>query len=465
MCKINMIFLCAAKIMSIRRHFCHFLNLHKQISGVEGRYHAGVCPCNVCTDFQNGLSQKNYNPIFFHSLLSRYVCPSGIWRGGNEKNKAALKPVPISRMCEVTQQSKSKIPKIIVFGNIHSDVIGFLAALEHANVISSDLKRAHVSQSSPVRYPIVPLAFGDVADNEIIEEVVVVCCGDMLDSHRPSDYTSYDEGNIHEEIDLLQVIEYLNTLPGLTVVCTSGNHEAMRKEYGNYAAMRKEHNSKKNPKDEYKYKKKSQVEWPVEHLSAYIGCHFPLMIRIGKCVFCHMLPDDMGRFSSLYPEANGNGMQYLNKLFFQYMLSPTAQLQSKEYAAICKVLWNRKIAQSKGCDDLRAFSQFLGIHHGSVYFIGHTKATCPSEIPSESRNCKVNAHVHLCKDSQSKFRVHAMDTHWPVAFKRDDAISQDVNYAVVSHAGGDVVVEPRICHLQLPNRPKSSGFGQMRVFN
>ena len=435
--------------MSIRRHFCHFLNLHKQMSGVEGQYHVGVCICSVCTDFEKKKHKKKHDPIFFHSLFSRYSCPSGIWQGGNEKKNAALKPVPISRMREVTQHPnskvKSKVPKIIVFGDIHSDVIGFLAALEHANVISSDLKRAHVPQASP--------AFGDVADNEIIEEVVVVCCGDMLDGHRPSDYTSYDEGNIREEIDLLQIIEYLNTLPALTVVCTSGNHEAMRKEY----------NPTKHPNEEYKYKKKSQVEWPVAHLSAYIGCHFPLMIRIGKCVFCHTLPDDMGRFSELYPKANGHGMQYLNELFFEYMLSPTAQLHSwdNRYAAIAKVLWDRKIAQSEGCNDLRAFSQFLGIHHGSVYFIGHTKAKCPSE----SKSCKVNAHVHLCKDKESKFRVHAMDTHWPVAFKRHDAISQDVNYAVVSHVGGDALVEPRVCRLRLQHQPNSKGFGQMRVFN
>jgi len=312
------------------------------------------------------------------------------------------------------EEHKAKIRKIIVFGDIHRDLIGFIVALHEAGMIDKMLQYANF-------------------DKERID--VVVSCGDIIDGHRSS-RNPYNEGNKREEIDLFQVIEYLNSLRGkskmgLYVVSTCGNHESMRKE-----------NNIKN-------KGEDQVDWPVEHLSNYMAQHFPLMIQIGKCVFSHTLPNDMQSFSHLVGDiGQGGAIEHLNHLFFNYMVDAESTLRMDKNAALYKMLWDRDVIENI-CEGIGDFRSFLKCED-CIFFIGHTNAQC-----YKKEYCNPDGYQKgLCN-----YKVHAMDTNWSRSFMTQPVDKQVISYAIVT----DIHVQPKVEAQKIDKvfRPRPLQFGEI----
>ena len=391
-------------------HFRHLLNLHKQHYKIEGTYNVNECKCMVCFNASNHpppqifsnsdewlQSSKNKTQPPLHTLVKQNS------RNSSSCTTGTVHPGSINY---------NEIPsKIIVFGDIHRDVIGFLAALEDAGVITCGLERVKFM-------------------NGCVEDIVVVCCGDMIDGHRPTGESRYIAGNIREEMDLFQMIEYLNGLEGLRVLCTAGNHEVMRSENDN-TYMGK------------------QVYWDRKDLSKDVAYHFPLIITIGNCVFSHSLPNKLHEFCAEgYHEKSRqeNGLQYLNKLFFNFMLDTSKNLQN--VPLLYSVLWDRDIVNYKNCGGLDEYTDFLGCKPNSIFFIGHTKPDCKAH-----EVCNKNIHVELCHE-HNNYRVHAMDTHWPLAFMNTSRDTQSINYAVVTNINKTPLVKARVCRLKMQPQQK-----------
>ena len=386
------------------QHFMHYINLHKQKCGVTGRYNVEPCPCSICSDFK----QSGQSRMFMNCIGE---CKE--WTTPQSTSKAPYYKVALDAL----EENKAKIRKVIVLGDIHRDLIGFIVALYEAGIIDERLQYANV-------------------DKERID--VVVSCGDIIDGHRTSE-NPYNEGNEREEIDLFQVIEYLNSLRGkskmgLYVVSTCGNHESMRKE-GNI-----------------KNKGEDQVDWPVGHLSNYMAQHFPLMIQIGKCVFSHTLPNDMKSFSRLVGDiGQGGAIDHLNNLFFNYMVDVESTLRMDKNAALYKMLWDRDVIENI-CDGIGDFRSFLKCED-CIFFIGHTNAQC-----YKKKHCNPDGYQKgLCN-----YKVHAMDTNWSKSFLTQPVKKQVISYAIVTDIHGQPKVEAaKIDKVFQHQRPRPLQFGEI----
>ena len=117
------------------KHFRHFLNLHKQCYKIEGSYSDNECKCTVC------FNASNHPPPQIFSNSDEWM------RSSRNKTQPPLHTLVNQSLKETSRCTEgtvhpgainhNEIPlKIIVFGDIHRDVIGFLAALEHAGVIT-----------------------------------------------------------------------------------------------------------------------------------------------------------------------------------------------------------------------------------------------------------------------------------------------------------------------------------------
>lgn len=386
------------------QHFMHYINLHKEKCGVPGRYNVEPCPCVICSEFkESGRSRMFVNCT---GECKEWTTPQTT---SKPYYKVALNSI---------EEHKAKIRKIIVFGDIHRDLIGFIVALHEAGIIDKELQ-----------YPKFGEGFIDV----------VVSCGDIIDGHRSSK-NPYNEGNEREEIDLFQVIEYLNSLRGesnigLYVVSTCGNHESMRKE------------------NNTKHKGEDQVDWPVEHLSNYMAQHFPLMIQIGKCVFSHTLPNDMKSFSRLVGDiGQGGAISHLNNLFFNYMVDANSELHMDENAALYKMLWDRDVIENI-CDGIGDFSNFLQCKD-CIFFIGHTNAQC-----YKKDYCNADGYQKgLCN-----YKVHAMDTNWSRSFMTQPVKEQVISYAIVTDIHDQPKVEAKkvVKVFENDGRPRPLQFGEI----
>ena len=400
----------------ICNHFRNFLNIQKDFCSkldlIEGRYHNACCMCPYCTNSRNLNIFTNTEKWKPPQRLNTKEPPEAVFKEGT-----LLFPFIENDI------------KVIVFSDIHRDLIGFLAALVHAEVINDGLQCVR-------------------------NNVVVVCCGDMLDGHR-SDY-ALQEGNCREEIDLFQIFEYLNSI-GVVVKCVAGNHEVMRKD------------------EDIRFRG-TQARWETKHLANYIAQTCPLIMNIGKLVFCHTIPD-------MVPEKKTkNGLEELNKMFYKHMHAvPDMGFHSQEgdnKTLLNRMLWDRRIVKTGECSNLKDFFKYINAQEGSIAFIGHTKAKC--DQANEKCHQKTYGHVNLCKDDNSKvWQLHAMDTHWSLAFldaknleerdqrtKRNDQNnhSQKIAYAVVTNVFDSPKVDSCVCDLQWSPRSYDMSFGKKKLY-
>ena len=373
-------------------HFRKFLNIQKDFSdnaaNIGGRYNNACCKCHWCTDSTN---------LHIFKSESKWVIPDT--QNAIFENGASLFPS--------LKNDKENDIRVVVFSDIHRDVIGFLAALVHAQVINCGLKC-------------------------ICKNVVIVCCGDMLDGHRSDD--ALQEGNCREEIDLFQIFEYLRSI-GIVVLLVAGNHEVMRKDgldhyRGNHEA---------------KWFKKDQDDG---YLGPYIAAVCPLVMNIGKLVFSHSIPDSTEGFPSV-GKGKHAGLNVLNEMLYEHMhAAPNPEFHTGTHF-IKRMLWDRSVVNTGECSVLPDFFKCLGVPEDCIAFVGHTKATCKNKPKVFCKQEEKSGHVRLCKE-----KLHAMDTHWSLAFKKGKKLSanstykQRIAYAVVTNVFSSPQVQSCVCDLQ-----------------
>ena len=405
----------------ICNHFRNFINIQKDFSSeqeaIEGRYHNACCMCSSCTNSTNLRIFTNTREL---KPPQRLNAAEGPPKAVFQKGTSLFSSI----------ENENDI-KVIVFSDIHRDLIGFLAALVHAKVITDDLKCK-------------------------CKNAVVICCGDMLDGHR-SDY-ALQEGNCREEIDLFQIFEYLNSI-GVVVKCVAGNHEVMRKD------------------EDIRFRG-TQAKWETKHLASYIAQTCPLIMRIGQLVFCHTIPDKVPK---KIPE---NGLEELNKMFYEHMhAAPNMRFHSQQdddKTLLNRMLWDRRIVKTGKCNNLKDFFTYINAPTGSIAFIGHTKAEC-DQVDENTCYQKTSGHVHLCKDSKDRqvWQLHAMDTHWSLAFLNAHDLedrtqksqgndqnehTQKIAYAVVTNAFDFPKVDSCVCDLQWSPHSHVMSFGKKNLY-
>ena len=383
-------------------HFRKFLNIQKDLSSdkdanIAGRYNNACCKCHWCTNSTN---------LHIFKSESKWAIPDK--QNAIFQNGASLFPS--------LKEDKENDIKVVVFSDIHRDVIGFLAALVHAKVINCGL-------------------------NCICENVVIVCCGDMLDGHRSDD--ALKEGNCREEIDLFQIFKYLRSI-GIVVLHVAGNHEVMRKDGVN------------------KYKGNHEAKWVKNdqddgYLGAYIAAVCPLVMNIGKLVFCHSIPDSTEGFPSVEKEKHA-GLKVLNEMLYEHMhAAPDPEFHTGTHF-IKRMLWDRSVVKTGDCSVLPDFFKCLGVPQDCIAFVGHTAATCKNKPKVFCKQEEKSGHVRLCKE-----KLHAMDTRWSLAFlstgylddlseylkqEKGSPYKQRIAYAVVTNVFSSPQVQSCVCDLQ-----------------